>query len=310
MRGPLAYLNGRRIPAEEACLPVWDAGVVQGAAVSELVRTFQKRPYRLDDHLARLGRSLACTGIDPGVAAPELAAAARELVSHNAQFLDRREDLGLVIFVTPGAYPTYAGTSPRDRPGPTVCLHTFPLPLARWAAAMAEGAHVVTPSIRHVPPECVPPSVKSRSRLHYVLADREARREDPHASAVLLDLAGNVTESNAANFLLVRRETLFSPPRASVLLGISLGVVCDLAGRLGIPFVERPIGLSDVASADEAILTSTPYCMLPVTRFNGAPVGEGRPGPVFHRLLEAWSRDVGVDIRRQILAAAGRAVDS
>ena len=171
---------------------------------------------------------------------------------------------------------------------------------------MRTGAHLVTPSIRHVPPQCYDPKMKYRSRMHYYLADQEARLVDPDASALLLDLDGNVTETSGANFLLVERGTIVSPTLRNILPGISRATVIELANRLGIPLVERDIQVFSVMNADEAFLTSTPYCLMPVTKINGVPIGDGTAGPIFRRLIAAWSERVGLDIEEQITTGARR----
>ncbi len=109
MSEPLVFLNGQMVPASQAHLAVYDAGVVLGATVTELVRTFRKQPYRLDDHLGRLAHSLHYVRFDIGLSMADLAQTVRKLVAHNAAMLTAEEELGVVIFVTAGEYPTYAG---------------------------------------------------------------------------------------------------------------------------------------------------------------------------------------------------------
>jgi branched-subunit amino acid aminotransferase/4-amino-4-deoxychorismate lyase len=307
MPEPLVYLNGRTVPASQAALPIWDAGVVQGATVTEQTRTFRHRPWRLDDHLDRLFDSLRYAGIEPGLSKDQFATISSELVAHNAALIDPADDLGVLHFVTAGEYPTYAAAGRPARPGPTVCVHTFPLPFALWAKRMREGAHLITPSVRQLPPQCYDAKLKCRSRMHYYLADREARQVDPEASALLLDLDGHVTETSTANLLIVRRGALLSPTTRHTLAGISRQTVIELAAKRGIAFVERDLQLYDVLTADEAFLTSTPYCVMPVTRVNGVPVGGGRVGPMCRQLLAAWSEVVGLDIEAQIQERARRA---
>jgi branched-chain amino acid aminotransferase len=305
MPEPLVYLNGRMVPASQAHLAIYDLGVVMGATVTEMTRTFRREPYRLDDHLARLYRSLRYVRFDVGLSQVELADASRELVAHNAALLPEGGELGLIHFVTAGENALYAGSAGGGaKTTPTVCAHTFPLPFELWSKKMREGVHVVTPSIRHVPPQCYDPKMKYRSRMHYYLADQEARLADAEAIALLLDLAGNATETSGANFLIVERGAIVSPTLTNTLPGVSRATVIELAARLGIPFVERDVQVFSVINADEAFLASTPYCLLPVTKINGLPIADGRPGPIFHRLLTAWSRDVGVDIEKQILGEA------
>jgi branched-chain amino acid aminotransferase len=146
--------------------------------------------------------------------------------------------------------------------------------------------------------------MKYRSRMHYYLADKEAQLVDADAAALLLDLDGNVTETGGANFLLVEGGAIVSPTLRNILPGISRAVVIDLAGKLKIPFVERDLQLYNVMNADEAFLSTTPYCLMPVTRINGVAIGQGTPGPVYERLITAWSEQVGLDIRRQIVEGA------
>lgn len=303
MTEPLVYLRGEFVPASQASLPIYDAGIVLGATVTEMTRTFHGRLFRLDAHLARLFRSLKYVRFEIGLSCEELASISQRLVEHNLGLAEPGSELGLIHFVTAGEYPTYAGSAGgAARTTPTVCVHTFPLPFALWARKMAEGVHLITPSIRHVPPQCYDPKMKYRSRMHYYLADQEARLADPEAVALLLDLDGNVTETSGANLLLYAEGMLISPSRRNILPGVSRATTIELAASLGIPCVERELQVFDCLNADEAYLTSTPYCMLPVTRINGVAIGGGRPGPTFYRLMEAWSRLVGLDVRSQVLA--------
>ena len=180
------------------------------------------------------------------------------------------------------------------------------MPFELWVSKLDTGAHLVTPSIRHVPPQCYDPKMKYRSRMHYYLADKEAQLVDPDASALLLDLDGNVTETGGANFLIVERGTIVSPTLTNTLPGISRATVIELAAKLGIPFVEKDIQVHSVMNADEAFTTTTPYCIMPVTKINGVRIGDGRPGPIWKRLLTAWSELVGIDIERQMRDGAKR----
>ena len=159
-------------------------------------------------------------------------------------------------------------------------LHTYPLPFRFWAAKYRAGQVLRTTSIQQVPPACWPPSLKCRSRMHYYLADREAAVAEPGSRAVLLDQAGFVTEASTANLIVYTAAGgLLTPPRTHVLRGISLAEIADLAERLHIPLSERELRPADLAAADEVLLTSTPLCLLPVTRYDGRPIGSGAPAP-------------------------------
>jgi len=307
MQQPLAYLNGELVPADHAVLPVFDAGIVQGATVSETLRTFGHRLFRLDEHLDRLSNSLAIVGFDTGLGSTDLAGICRDLVAHNTLALDTEDDLGLVLFATAGPYATYSGQVNNSLVSrPTLCAHTFPLPFELWATMQAEGLHLVTPSVLQLPAASIDPAIKHRSRLHYYLADLEASRIAPAARAVLLDEKGRLTETAAASFLLVSGRRVTAPSAATVLPGISAGVVEELCQATGLGFSQRDLWPDDVCDADEALVASTPYCLGPVTRFNGTDVGNGKPGPVYNQLMTAWDQLVGIDVRSQVHRGAAK----
>ena len=93
-REPQVFLNGQMLPASQAHLTVYDAGVVLGATVTELVRTFRKEPFRLDDHLRRLSQSLHFVAFDIGMSMDELGTTVRQVVAHNARCLGPKTSWG------------------------------------------------------------------------------------------------------------------------------------------------------------------------------------------------------------------------
>ncbi len=304
MTEPLAYLNGQFVPASQLVLPVYDVGFVQGVAVSEQLRTFGGQLFRLGEHLQRLRRSLEIIGLSEQVNLDELAEAATTLVTQNHGLGNPADDLGLSLFATPGPYATFASSAAA---GPTVGMHTYALPFHLWATSYERGEQLVVSRVRQVPAACWPTELKCRSRMHYYLADREAGLSAPGARAVLLDLNGNVLEASTANIILYApREGLVSPPRGSILPGVSVATVEELAAQLELPFSHRTVTVDDLLEADEVLLTSTSPCVWPVVAVNGQPVGEARPGQVFQQLLSAWSSMVGVDIRAQAESFAAR----
>ncbi|MGD9721383.1 MAG: aminotransferase class IV [Pirellulales bacterium] len=304
MSQPQAYLNGRFVPAAEATVSVTDGGFVQGTTVAEQLRTFGGRLFRLRPHLERLGHSLAIVGVEPRPTLDQLASAAEALAAHNHALVAPGDDIGLVIFVTPGPYaPMVAG----GHEGPTVGMHTFPLRFALWAGKYETGQALATTDVAQVPAACWPSALKCRSRMHYYLADRQAHQRHPGSRAVMLDADGFVTETTTANIVLYNeRSGLSTPPRHKVLPGISLAALAEIAGSLGMTIAERDLTPDDLAGADEVLLTATSHCMLPVVELNGRALGGGRPGPVFGRLIQAWGAAVGVDIVVQAKQFAGR----
>lgn len=302
MNEPVVYLNSGFVPASQAKLNIYDLGLVLGATLTEMTRTFQHRPYRAEDHVARLYRSLKYSGLTIPLSQQEMTAKTYELAERNCKLISSTQDLGIVHFVTPGENLLYAGSAGGGGPlSPTICIHSFPLRFSMWRHLFHDGAHVVTPSIRHVPPQCVEPKMKNRSRLHWWLADRQTQAVDPRAVSLLLDLDGNVTECAGSNFVIVKDDMIITPTTRNILWGVSLQTVKELASTVGLGFIEKDFQPYDVVNADEAWLTTTPYCLAPCTRINNIPIGDGRPGPRFRRMLEAWSGRAGMDVEAQIL---------
>jgi branched-chain amino acid aminotransferase len=313
MPEPLVYLNGQFLPGPLLAIPACDAGFVFGATVTDLIRTFGHQLFRFDDHLARFRQSCRLCRVPLPIGDHDLRIDAEKLVAHNAAALRPGGELALVLLATPGLIPHYVGWSAETLPPafaaafqgagtPMYAMHTFPLPFARYRKLFTEGAALVVPPTRPIPAECIDPRAKVRSRMHWWIAEQQAKEIEPGASALLVDATGHVTETAAANFLIVKDGTVLTPPRDTVLNGVSLQVVEGLCGELGLPFAERPLTLAECQAADEALVTCTSYCVAGVRRLHGVELPW--PGPVWRKLLAAWSERVGVDIAAQIVAGA------
>lgn len=143
--------------------------------------------------------------------------------------------------------------------------------------------------------------------MHYYLADREAAARQPGARAIVLDQNGHVAEATTANVVIYREdEGLVSPPQEDILAGVSLGVLKELAAVLSIPFSMRSLTVDEFRGADEVLLTSTSICVLPIVACDGKPIHDGKPGPIYQRVLTAWGQRVGVDIAAQAKQFAER----
>jgi branched-subunit amino acid aminotransferase/4-amino-4-deoxychorismate lyase len=304
MSEAIAYRNGQFIPANELTVPVEDAGFVMGATVTEQLRTFGGQLFRPQEHFKRLARSLEIVGVALPISIDQLTHDAVHLAMHNHGLIAKEDDLGLCVFVTPGVYSAMAeGRST----GALVAMHTYRLPFHLWAACYDSGCHLATTSIVQVSERSWPAELKCRSRMHYYLADREARSIDPLARALLLDENGWIAETSTANIVAYRRNRgLISPPLERVLHGISLQATREVAAAIDLRFEVGDFTVDDLYGADEVILTSTPNCLLPVTVINHREIGGGRPGEVYRRLLGAWNERVEIDIAAQAEKFASR----
>lgn len=290
-----AYFCGQWIPEDQIAIAVDDLGFTLGVTVTERLRTFGGTPFRKHQHLERLARSLDVVGLPAQSLVAEFDEAIDEYCSRLRDQWAAGDDWAIVLFATPG----------RGQ-GPTTCVHGLPLPFADWAYQYSQGVSLRVSRHRQVPPDCWPADLKCRSRMHFYLADRQARLLEPTARALLLDQQGFVGEASTANVVAwFPGRGLVTPRYEKVLPGVSMGVVEELAVGLGIPFSQGDLTVEEFLSAEEIWLASTSICLLPVTRCEGQPVGDGTPGPVYAQLLEAWNQLVGLDIKAQAQKRGG-----
>ena len=292
----IIYLNGEYLPEREAKVSVLDRGFRWGDAVYDAFRTFDGRPFKLDEHVDRFFRSLRYVRIEPRVCKAELTAVIAEVIRQNEPA--RRTDGDYLVTMQASRGLVTQVYDPRSA-GPTVTVYCLPLSFDVHARYYREGAHVVVPSIRRTPPECVSPRAKISNKMNHFQAEFEAKAVDPDAFALMLDTNGNVAESSGSDFLFVSNVVLRIPERRTHLTGVSLLTAAELAEKNGMQTDEGAFTLFDLYNAEEAMLTASTYCLLPVVRVNGMPLGDGTPGPVVAKLLASWSELVGVDVVEQ-----------
>ena len=303
MTEPIAYLKGEFVPASECKLPIYDLGIVLGAAVTDFFRTFHQVPYRLEDHLQRFYRSCRYARIEPPVSIDESREISEKLIAENGQ-LAPGDELGLVFYMTAGENAVYAGAAGMPETlSPTYVQHTFPVRFSLFRNVFLKGVHCVTPAPRHWPPQCLSSKIKNRNRLHMWIGEQEVKQLDPTATPLYLDINGNITETGGSNFVIYRDGQVVSPRRDNILWGISLTVLGEILEEMGIPLVEENLQTYDVVNAEEAWMPTTPYCLGPVTRFNGVPIGDGQPGPLWRKIIDRWSELVDKDIYQEVASA-------
>lgn len=291
------YLSGKMVPESEAKISIFDGAVMLGDSLTESTRTFRHKPFRLDEHVTRLYRSLKVSRVDPGLSPAELTRITLEVFDANLSLMDRDDDCWIVHNISRGLMKPGPSTSQAN--SATIMIFTSHMDLRGWARYYTEGCHAVTSMSRAIPAQSLDARIKNRSRLFYTLADTEARLIDPDAQCVILDMDGYVSENKGGNLFAVVGGELVTPTTENCLAGISRQTVIELARELSIPVREARLQVYDFYTADEVFFTSTPYCIMPATRFNGLPVGNGRVGSITNRLLAAWSKRVGVDIVAQ-----------
>lgn len=297
----LIWLNGEYIPRSEAKIGMTDRGFRLGDVIFDTSRTFNGKVFRLREHLDRLYRSMKYTRIDSGMSIDEFERLTLEVVERNESVRKpANDDYMITQIVTRGE----GGLTPGIPMKPNVSIWIDPIGFERYAPLYDAGAHVVIAKTRSYSSEQLDPKIKHYSRLNFVMADLEAKDVDPEAFPVLLDTDGNISESIGANFFIVTDGVLRTAGDKDILQGVSRMTVMDLAEQLGIRVSEEALQPYDVITADEAFLSSTPFCVLPVGRVDNRDIGSGAPGPVTKQLLAAWGEMVGLDIVDQMIERA------
>ncbi len=275
------WLDGKLVDEGDAKLSVCDHGTLYGDGVFEGIRVYGGRTFRTRDHVDRLFASAECIRLAIPYTKQELVSAMRETLDANG--ITDSGYIRLVITRGPGTL----GLSPFKCPTPGVFIIADQIAL--YPEEMyANGMAVIIAETVRVSPRMIPSSVKSLNYLNNILAKIEAI-DAGVAEAIMLNEDGNVAECTGDNIFLVRDGALVTPPlSASVLPGITRGVVLELAAALGIEANEATVSPDDLLAADECFLTGTAAEVIAVTRVNGSEIGNGKAGPVTQKVLTAF----------------------
>jgi branched-chain amino acid aminotransferase len=275
------WIDGELLPADGRHLSVFDRGFQLGDGVFETLRARGGRPTELDEHLERLRRSASGLDIElpPGTAGDVAAGIAGLLAAEGLGGPDG--DASIRITVSRGAI-TARGLLPLERVAPTIAIQAWPVPPTP-VDHLERGLHLVASTVRR-DPENPLASLKTTSRADYVFARLEARRAGAD-DALFLTIDGHLSEATSANVFLVRRAGSAGPELATpalacaILPGTTRTWLLGWAARAGLVPMEGWLSPADLADADEAFLCSSVAGVLPVTRFEGRPIGAGVPGP-------------------------------
>ena len=303
----VVYLSGEYVPEREANVSIFDSALMFGDMVFEMTRSFNKKQFKLREHIDRLYTGIKILRIPLEMTPDEMERVCHEVVEKNDHLFSETDEHRLMINVSRGPLSIYAPIfeGGGKKAGCTVAIADFPLKwtLAGMGVLFDTGINAVITSQRAIPGHLLDPKIKNRSRIHYQMANIEASQvEGDNNWALLLDPDGNIAEGTGDNFFIVKDGVIITPEGRNILRGISRAYIFDLAEELAIDCVERNIEPYDVHTADEAFMTGTPFCMLPVTSLNGLAIGDGKVGAVTKRLLDKWSENVGVDIVAQVKA--------
>jgi branched-chain amino acid aminotransferase len=279
----VCYVDGGFVPEAEARVSVFDHGLLYGDGVFDTVVAWRGSLFRLDDHIARLFRSMKAVGLEGGVSAAELKSLTRQAVTLNGL-----DSAYVKWVVTRGSNGTPLMDPAGCRPNLIIVVRPY---IERFTASAESGISLKTVAIRRTPAQCLDPGIKNLNYLNLILAKMEAQSAQCD-EALMLDLQGNVCEAPGYNAFIVDNGRLLTPVR-DILAGITRASVLQLARSRGMTALEQDIGLYQAYTADEVFLTSTAGGLIPVTRIDGRTIGTGRPGPVYAALSGAYAEILG-----------------
>jgi len=269
------YLNGEFLPLAEAKISPLDRGFLFGDGVYEVIPVYSRRPFRLDEHLARLQNTLDGIRLANPLSPDGWRAVLTRLVAEADS-----EDQSVLLQVTRGADSKRDHAFPQGV-SPTVFAFSAPLVTPGEAVRAAGISAISIPDPRWK--RC---DLKVISLLANVLARQQA--VDAGCVETILLRDGLLSEGAASNIFVVKDGVLLAPPKDwRMLPGITYDVVLELAARHGMPYQVRDIAEAELRSADELWMTSSTKEVLPIVTLDGQPVGNGRPGPAAAQMY-AW----------------------
>ena len=267
---PTVYLNGQYVPKEKAALNVADLAILRGFGIFDYFRYADGKPRFVEDHLDRFFRSAKLLDLEMPASREELRAAVHELIKRNG------EDNGGIRFVLTGGYSPdgYAPTTPN--------LVAMAYPFHGPSPEQYERGVAVL--LHHYERQL--PQVKSIDYLEGIRIQPMLKAKEADY-ALYVDRDYNIRESDRSNFMIVRNGILITPAE-NILHGITRLHLLRLARQLGIYTDERAVSVNELKRADEAIICSSTKGAMAITKVDGSPVGNGKPGPLTLRLMDAW----------------------
>ena len=296
------YQNGKYVDEKDAKVSIFDSALMFGDMVFEMTRSFNQKQFRLREHLERMYVGIKILRIPMKLTIDELEKVCYETIERNKDAFEEHDEHRLLINVSRGPLGIYSSVFD-NKLEPTVIVADFPL---KWTVAgmdslIDEGINAVVTSQRAIPAHLMEPKIKNRSRMWYQMANIEASLfEGKNNWALLLDTDGFIAEGSGDNIFFVKDGIVYTPEPRNILVGISRNYIFELCEELNIKCIEKNLETYDAYTADESFMTATPFCLLPVTKFNGLKIGDGKLGKITQKLHDQWSKNVGLDIFKQI----------
>ena len=288
-------VNGVVTGGDQAVVSVFDHGFLYGDGVYETLRTYNRLPFLLNRHFARLRASADRLALAVPPTDADLETRLLDTMSH----VNLGGEVTIRILVTRGVGDlTY---DPAACPHPTIVIIARPH-CDTSDTILRDGISVVVASVLRNHPRSVDPIIKSNNLLNNVLAMQEALRQGAY-EAILLNHRGELAECSQSNLFAVRDGAVLTPPLdAGLLEGVTRNFLFEVGADIGVPVREAVLREADLRRVDELFITSTTREVIPVVRVGERPIGSGHPGPIASRLLARF-RDLADRLTRTPVAS-------
>jgi len=275
----LIYSNGEYVPKSQATTSLYDHGFLYGDGVFEGIRAYSGRVFKLDEHIDRLYDSATAIALKIPMSKEEMKEAILETLRKN-----NLTDAYIRPIVSRGVGDL--GLDPRQCPTPNIYIIT-----QEWGAMYGDlyevGLTAITVAIRRNAPDALSPNIKSMNYLNNILAKIEAN-EKGGDEAIFLDNNGYISEGSGDNIFVIKNGKVVTPPTINNLKGITRAAAIDILKEMEYSITEVNIGMFDLYTADEIFVTGTAAESAPITKVDGRMIGDGKPGPITKKMIEAF----------------------
>lgn len=281
-----AFVRGQYVPIAEAAIPLTDWGFLRSDAAYDVVTVWEGAFFRLDAHLERFARSCASFQLDPGVSPEQIT----DVLEHCVRLSGLRSSY--VEMIATRGQPPWGSRDPRQAANQ---FYAFAVPYV-WIADEAQrsrGLNLIVSPIQRIPGSSVDPRAKNYHWNDLTMGLLGALKAGGD-TVVLTDGAGHVVEGPGFNLFCLNAQGVLVTPQHGVLEGITRRTVMEMAQALAMPLEVRALPVQELLAAREAFATSSGGGVLPVTRVDGQPLGDGQVGPTTQRLTDTywdWHRD-------------------
>ncbi|HJJ31976.1 MAG TPA: branched-chain-amino-acid transaminase [Methanocorpusculum sp.] len=278
----LVYVDGEFVAEEDAKVSIFDHGFLYGDGVFEGIRAYNGRVFRLKEHIDRMFDSAKAIDLNPGITKEQMSEIIKETLRKN-----NLKDAYIRPIISRGKGPM--GLDPTKCPKPTIVCAASPTG-GMYGDLYDTGITAVTVCVRRNTPDTLPPNVKSLNYLNNILGKIEANYKGGD-EAIFLDRTGKLAEGSGDNIYLVKDGVIFTPPTINNLKGITRLVILELAEKLGIKVEICELGLFDLYTADEVIVSGTMAELCPIVKIDGRVIGTGKPGEVCKKILKEFQKE-------------------